>query len=378
MSQTIVVVTNIPRPYRTALFETLKQQFAAMNLQLRVLYTSNPTKHVRRGSPSSAVADTEMEGFVPGVDFGVTYDRVLTLPWGLSQAVARLQPACVVLGGFGPSALAGARWCRSARVPYVIWSGAWSNTEGDLGRLRKLSRRWLVRGAAAFITYGTAAADYLVTLGAPRERIFPAWNTVDLEGIAAAALVAHGKREELAGKHALAAKNLLCVGSLVARKGVRELVAAALAAEGPAADWALHFAGGGPLKEELEATVRAAGKQDHFRFHGLKPESEVAELLGVADGSFLLSWREAWGLVGSPRGGATRDLIDDGVTGYVIHPADTQALSTIISRLVAGDPECVQVGRAGAETVRAKASLDKTGERFVSAVRLALESDRRD
>jgi|WetSurMetagenome_2_1015567.scaffolds.fasta_scaffold40179_3 glycosyltransferase involved in cell wall biosynthesis len=388
MSETVVVVTNIPRPYRTALFATLKQQFAALDLQLRVLYTSDPSKHARRGSQAAVVADAEMESFVPGIDIGVTYDRVLTLPWGLGRAIAHLQPACVVLGGFGPSALTGARWCRRARVPYVIWSGAWPITEGKLGRLQRLSRVWLLRGAAAFITYGTAAADYLVTLGAPRDRIYPAWNTVDLEGIAGAALVARQKREELAGKHALAAKNLLCVSSLVARKGVRELVAAALAAGPPTSDWALHFAGGGPLTEELESAVRAAGKQDHFRFHGLKPESEVAELLGMADGLFLLSWQEAWGLVineamacgvpvvASPLAGATRDLIDDGVTGYVVHPADKQALTAIFSRLVSGDPECAQVGRAGAEAVRAMASLDKTGERFVSAVRRALEGDR--
>ncbi len=389
MTETVAVVTNIPRPYRRALFGTLEGRLAAEGLQLRVVYTSDPARHVRRGL-SPATADDSYPGtYVQSVSFRRGYERVLSVPTGLGHTLGEHMPACVVVGGFGADAVMSAHWCRGAKVPYVVWSGAWPGQEGELRWPRSMGRRWLVKDAAALIAYGTAAADYLVTLGVQPDRVFCAWNTVDLEGIASAAHAAATRRAELAPKYDLAVKNLLFVGSLVERKGVRELVSAALAMESRQSDWALHFAGGGPLLDELETTVRTAGKGSHFRFHGLTPEADVAELLGFADGLLLPTKHEAWGLVVneamacgvpvvvSPWAGATRDLIEDGVSGYVVEPTDADALAAIVSRLLSDDPSCREVGRAGARAVRAKASLEKAAEGFASAVLCAL-AGRRD
>jgi glycosyltransferase involved in cell wall biosynthesis len=388
VNRTVAVVTNIPRPYRRALFNIVQQQLAAQDLGLRLLYTSNPAKHVRRGSPSGTVVDPAMESYVTGLSFQIRYERVFVVPTRLRPALAHVEPDCVVSGGFGAATVMAARWCHRARAPLVLWSGAWPGQEGDLGLLHRTVRRRLVDGADAFVAYGTAAAEYLTTLGAPPERVFCAWNTVDLEGISAAARAAAARRTELAPKFALAARNLLFVGSLVERKGLRELILAALAVEAPSTDWALHLAGGGPLKEELEATVAAAGKRANFRFHGLLSEGDVAELLGLVDGFLLPTKREAWGLVlneamacgvpvvSSPWAGATRDLIEDGVTGYVVEPTDIPALAAIISRLLSDDPGCREVGRAGAKAVREKASLDRAAEGFVAAINCAMEKSR--
>ena len=120
-----------------------------------------------------------------------------------------------------------------------------------------------------------------------------------------------------------------------------------------------------------------------MRFHGLLPEESVAELLGVADGLFLPTKRDAWGLVineamacgvpvvASPWAGATRDLIEHGVTGYVIDPEDTGALAEVMGQLIADEPSCREVGQAGARFIREKASLEKAAEGLVSAVRSA-------
>ena len=384
----VVVVTNIPRPYRLALFGVLGTRLASEDLGLQVLYTSDPSKHVRRGAVPAMTAGSTAETYVPGLALRGGYERVISIPTGLGRALKERRPVCVVAGGFGPSAMVSGHWCRGAKVPHVIWSGGWPGHEGKVGLLKTMARRRMVGQAAAFVAYGSAAMDYLVALGAPPEAVFPAWNTVDLEGFASAAREAAARRSELSGKYGLAAKNLLFVGSLVARKGLRELVSAALAAQPPDSGWALHLVGGGPLEEELRQTVRAAGKEDHFRFHGLRPEADVVELLGVADGFILPTKQEAWGLVineamacgvpvvASPQAGATRDLIQHGVTGYVVEPTDRQALAAIITLLLSDDTPCKAVGRAGAEAVRAKASLARAADGFVSAVLYATKRTR--
>jgi glycosyltransferase involved in cell wall biosynthesis len=387
MSGKVVVVTNIPRPYRRALFDVLRDQLAAEELELRVLYTSNPTKHARRGSGANRAYDPATEQFVSTLDIRRGYDRVFSIPAGLPSALTRQQPACVVAGGFGPSALLTEWWCRRTKTPLVLWSGAWPLGQRKIGRAEILARRRLVHRASAFIAYGTAAADYLRSLGAPPDRVFCAWNTVDLEKMAAAAHAAGERRAELRSKYSLAEKNLLYVGTVVESKGLREMMAAALAAAstcGTEHGWVLHVVGGGPLRQELEDTAKIAGQEARFRFHGLRPEEDVAEMLGLSDGFILPTKREAWGLVineamacgvpvvASRLAGATRDLIIDGVTGFVVDPTDIDSLAGLICRLVSDDPQCREIGRAGAEAVRAKASLAKAAEGFVAAVTCAL------
>ena len=147
----VAVVTNIPRPYRRALFEVLKQQLSAEGLRLRVLYTSDPTKHARRGSPAAVVADAEVERYVPGLTLQTSYDRVLSVPTGLVRALDDLAPACVICGGFGADALMVKRWCHSNGVPRVVWSGVWPGRTSGPGRLTTARRRWVAKGAAAYV-----------------------------------------------------------------------------------------------------------------------------------------------------------------------------------------------------------------------------------
>jgi glycosyltransferase involved in cell wall biosynthesis len=381
---TVVVVTNTPRPYRTALFRTLKPRLAADGLELRVIYTSDPSKHVRRGATQPGTFDPAAETFLEGTSFRLGYERVLTIPTDLGKTLKGLDPACVVVGGFGVNALMAEWRCKRSKLPFVIWSGAWPGGERHIGGLELRSRRRLVKRADAYVTYGSAAADYLVQIGAERERVFSAWNTVDLEGIAESARLAGAHRAELADKYGLAAKNLLFVGSLVERKGLRELVSAALAIDGVDADWALHLVGGGPLTEELRATVDEAAKQANFRFQGLRPESDVAELLGLVDGFLLPTKQEAWGLVyneamacglpvvASPHAGATRDLVEDSVSGYVVEPTDLPALTEVMRRMLSDDPSPRLVAQRGAIAVREKASLDRAAAGFAAAVACAI------
>lgn len=382
----VVIITNIPRPYRRALFAHLAILLGEAGFRLTVLYSSNPSAHLRRGVQTADHSGDYEERFLETYSYRRGYEKVFSVPKRLGATLRGLRPACVVAAGFDAAAWTASHWCHSSKVPYVMWSGAWPGQEGDLGELQTKLRRKLVRRADAFVTYGSAAADYLHTLGAPRERIYPAWNTVDLEAMAGAAGTARSQVAAMSAKYGLARKNLLFVGSLVERKGLRELVSAGLRANPDDSDWALHLCGDGPLREELEATARAGGRESNFRFHGLCPETDIPELLAFSDGFVLPTLREAWGLVineamacgvpviASPLAGATQDLIDHGATGYVVDPRDTPALAAALTRLLSDDEDCKRVGRAGAQAVREKASLDNAAAGIVAAVRCAMGS----
>lgn len=116
--------------------------------------------------------------------------------------------------------------------------------------------------------------------------------------------------------------------------------------------------GDGVLRAELEARVRRAGLDDRTVFAGLVPPDEVPRHLQAMDVVLHASLREGIarvlpqaGAVGKPLvtfelDGAP-EVIEDGVSGYLVPPGDGAALASRAIRLL-GDPELRErMGEAG-------------------------------
>jgi glycosyltransferase involved in cell wall biosynthesis len=101
-------------------------------------------------------------------------------------------------------------------------------------------------------------------------------------------------------------------------------------------DVAYVFAGDGPMREEMREAVLARGLQDRVRLLGSR--SDVGDLLAASDVLVLASRTEgmpgcvieagmaglpvvSFGLAGVP------EVVEDGVTGYVVPPGDHAALA---------------------------------------------------
>jgi len=122
----------------------------------------------------------------------------------------------------------------------------------------------------------------------------------------------------------------------------------------------VHFlvVGDGDLRESLEADVHRRGLGDVFHFAGLLPPEEVPRALRAMDVVVHASVREgiarvlpqamaaarptvAFDLDGAP------EVIQDGVSGFLIPPLDTQAMAARILDLVDDPAMRRRLGRAG-------------------------------
>jgi glycosyltransferase involved in cell wall biosynthesis len=142
----------------------------------------------------------------------------------------------------------------------------------------------------------------------------------------------------------------LFVGRLVPEKGVATLLKAWSGPEAPAVD--LMVVGGGPLERQV---AEAGGR---VKFLGKKSRSEVDELMRSA--SLLLfpsEWYEPFGLVvieafanGLPvlaaDVGAAKELIDQGCTGFLFPPGDSQSLARAVRYAFESLPALESMGRA--------------------------------
>lgn len=119
----------------------------------------------------------------------------------------------------------------------------------------------------------------------------------------------------------------------------------------------LEVAGDGSQRPALEELSRELGLEALVTFHGMVSAARLAELLRAASAVVLTSEEEGYGLslvegglcgtaaIGVRSGGIT-DLIEDGVTGFLVEPDDEAGLARALSRLAA-DPDLTEhMGRA--------------------------------
>jgi glycosyltransferase involved in cell wall biosynthesis len=357
--RTLVVVTNIPTPYRVPLFEALADALPEAGWRLHVVFGSRGNGRRLWGAPGGRFPHE----FLHARNLRLGRERILNTYAGLTAALARLEPHGIVCTGYSAGTVAATRYARKADVPVAIWSGT---VPGPVERewWRLLLRRWLVRKSDGFLAYGTAARDYLLSLGADPGRIHIAWNTVDTSRFLSLP-VAKGPLPSQTLR-------LLTVGYLEPRKRVDLALRAVAAAARRRLDVQLEVVGEGSERPALERLAGDLGIAGRVRFLGNLDYHAVAARYEAAHVFLFPTEHDVWGLVlveamaagkaclASVRAGATRDLVVDGVTGYAV---DFERTETVVGRLAAlrRPGRIEEMGEAARARVREGFTLEHSG-----------------
>jgi glycosyltransferase involved in cell wall biosynthesis len=345
--RTLAVVTNIPTPYRVPLFDTLAEELPEQGWKLHVLFGSRGNAR-RKWEVSEFRFPHE---FLDGWNLRLGTERILNTYGGLGDALRRIEPQGIVCTGYSAGTVVAARYARKAGIPLAIWSGT---VPGPVERewWRVLMRKWLVRRSDAFLAYGSLAREYLLSLGAEPGRIHIAWNTVDTDrflrlGIPRSPLPSEPLR-------------LLTVGYLERRKRVDLALRAVAAAARRGSDVELAVAGDGSERPALEQLARDLKIAERVRFLGNVAYEAMPAAYAAAHGFLFPTERDIWGLVlveamaagkaciASVRAGATRDLVEDGVTGYA---ADFERPQAVAGRIADLRDRVEMLGQAARERV---------------------------
>lgn len=160
--------------------------------------------------------------------------------------------------------------------------------------------------------------------------------------------------------------NLVFVGRLTAVKGLRVLLKAFTAAHAEQPDLTLTLVGDGDDRAYLEKHAAPMGSA--VRFLGYQSQQGVADALAAADALVLPSFAEGLPVVlmealaaGKPvictQVAGVSELVENGVSGFIVPPGDAETLAARI-RDLARDPErSHQMGAQGREKVRAEFNI---------------------
>jgi glycosyltransferase involved in cell wall biosynthesis len=336
----LALVTEIPAPFRIPLWNALAER-----VELRVILLAE--RDPRRAYELHRDEWRFDARLLRGRDLQLG-GRWLVFNLGVRRELRSVD--AVLIGGWNQPAFFQA--ARSGS-PYALWVESTARDERP-GNLEWLKRRLLGRAAGVLVP-GTAAREYVLSLGVDPARVAVAPNAFDLAAFTAAV-------ERARGRHG---PTVLTVARLSPEKDVATLLRAF---EGLDAE--LVVVGDGPqevaLREEAPPNARFAGRATR---------DELPRWYAQADVFALSSRSETWGmalseaaaaglpLVATDAVGGAWDLIEEGVNGYRVPVGDAAALREALSNALADEAWRERAGRRSRELAE-----QATPERWAEAV----------
>lgn len=300
----------------------------------------------------------------------------------LARILRRWRPDVVHAHMFHASLLA--RLSRLVVGTPVVISTMHSENQGAQWRYRVYR---LTDGLSDVTTaVSSAVLDQAVHRGAVRaDRIRVVRNGIDVSASEADPTARLATRTSLGLGDSFA---WLAVGRFVEAKDYPNLIDAFGRARGSHPAARLLIAGSGPLEADLRGQIATAGLDSSVALLGLR--SDVVDLMRAADGFVMASAWEGLPMVLLEAAasrlpivvtdvGGCRDVVENGVTGLLVPPHDSDQLGRAMDQLMAMPPaERGAMGSAAAERVRRNFDLGAVVEIWESVYTgaLGLGSDR--
>lgn len=225
---------------------------------------------------------------------------------------------------------------------------------------------WTLRKASALTAISEDCKQHALNAGAYESSISVVMNGADLRRFSPAApndVPAFGPRMIFACRQ------------LFPRKGIRFLIEAVAKLRPKYPDINLIIAGDGFERPTLEKLAQDRGLGDRTQFLGWMANKDLPQYFRGCAVSVIPSLEEGFGIpaaeamgcetpvVASDAGGLP-EVVENGVTGFVVPKGDADALAQAIDRLLADANLRTSMGKAGRARALARFDWDRTVEQF--------------
>lgn len=371
----IVIVTNLPTPYRIPLFNVLDRALSRIGLSLHVIFGAKSEArrqwHVPLEECAFSYTILEPRGVkVPGAE------SVSFFYPGLIRILYQKRPVAVITDGFSVATTKLWAFKTLLQTKHLIWSGITGMEPNASHLARRIQRRILTRAADGFVAYGSRAKRYLMKLGAPESRISIATNTVDTRFFE---IESERWKKKIGSSDE---KVLSCVSNVTHGKNISGLLAVARHLANLRQDFVLKIIGDGPEMKRCRQLVSSLGLERFVSFEGFKQRAELPKYLAESRCLIFPTHHDVWGLVvveamaaGVPcfvslNAGVAEDLIRHGENGFVVDFSDAERVARQLSEFLDNPALGSDMAVKAKECVRKSANLDSCAQGFVRALNL--------
>jgi glycosyltransferase involved in cell wall biosynthesis len=287
----------------------------------------------------------------------------------LKAELRQMRPAMLCCHGYKADLL-GRLAARRLGIPAVAVSRGWTG-ECLKVRLYEALDRWHLRFMDRVVCVSESQAQRVRRAGAPGERVVVIHNAIQPDRFRQGE---EDRREAIQGFFAVPCGRIIgAAGRLSPEKGFGVLIAAARQVVRHDPSVGFLICGAGPLREALDRQIQDEGLAGRCVLAGFR--DDLDRLLPAFDLLVLPSYTEGLPnvvlealaarvpVVASAVGG-TPEVIDDGVSGYLVQPGDPDRLARRILQAVASEPERRAMGRRGRERVLRDFTFATQGRRY--------------
>lgn len=324
----VAIITNIPAPYRVDFFEYLQKNY--LNYQFTIIYSSR-----NEDNRNWKIEQEKMGNSVflesRTIKIKKRYDNYyLHIPTGVAKTLKQIKPDVVVGSEYNPTIIQALQYCKKYKIPFVSWTDGTLFSERNRNFIQKFLRRYVIARASAYIASSSKSKEAQIYYGAKKEKCHISYLTVDVEK--------YIQKPQGQGKG-----KILCVGSLIERKGVGLLLKALAKTN---CEYSLYLAGAGPEKDNLRTQAEDLQISDKVHFLGQLNREELLKHYAESD-LFVLPTREdcfalvileaicaGLPIVCSRYADGAYDLIEEGKNGYIIDPYNEEKFAACIEKLL--------------------------------------------
>ena len=319
-----VIVTNIPSPYRNAVYELLPAD------QFTVLFCARTEGNRQWRLEEPRYPHRFLSGQVSPQPDGYNFVHDNPEVW---QALNNLRPDVVVNTGINPTHLRAFAWARWHGARHVYQTDGTVESEASLGWKHRWVRRIVMAGSSAGIAASTSGCTLLANYGLRRDRIFKSPLCADNQRFSAPPLAARDF-------------DVMFTGQLHERKLPMLFVQTCAALRARRGSCRALVLGDGPMRDEVLAALQQQAVD--VVYPGFVQPEALPAWYGRARLLLFTTRLDPWGVVaneamasGTPvlttvHAGAAGDLVVDGVNGRVL-PVDAQAWAEACSQLLDDD-----------------------------------------
>ncbi len=375
----IVLVTNIPTPYRIPLFNELDQQLKKAGYSFCVIFGGKG--YSRRKWKVDLATCRFSYRFLKSHTFqlGKNEERVAFVYSGLGVLLRELRPDLLIVPGFSMATLK-ALWLLITRgCRYIIWTGSTGGNRRRMNGWLRIFRQVLAKHAVAAIVYGSKAGAYMKTLGMEVQKVFTAINTVDTSFFEAST-----RRCRLQSA-ARDKKYLTYIGALSARKNVMQLLEIVSDLSKSRDDFFFEIIGDGEEMDTLKQFVVAQQLEGVVFFRGYRQKQDIPQFLARSNAFLFQTDYDIWGLVlneamaaGVPclvscNAGASEDLIREGETGFTVDFSDVATALQRINWVLDNPGPARLLGEKASRFISEHANLSRSARGFVEAIQYTFQ-----
>ncbi|MFK7784255.1 MAG: glycosyltransferase family 4 protein [Crocinitomicaceae bacterium] len=362
----VALLTNFIPPYRKGLLEKLAKNVSKLTVLVSTEMEKNRDWKTDHGALDVEVQKTWSYTKNWKNENGYPEKSIVHIPRNTLRLLKKMNPDVVVSSELGIRSLMASMYCKRRKKPLILWLTLSERTETSRKGIRTLLRKRLLKSASAVLGNGSSCERYIRSMGYDKEVFFVPY-TIDLS---------ENESELSVSQERL---TLLCVGQLIKRKGIEEMVNAfATWSEHSERSIRLLVAGDGPERDQLNKLH--SNSNIDLEILGSVEYEKLGELYRRADIMVFPTLGDEWGVVvnealanhvpvmGSMYSQAVEELIVDGENGWLFYPDKKEEFVSVLDTALSTSPEkLLEMKRSCSKTLRA-VSVELAVENFARAI----------